>query len=157
MDLEIDRHKTSFYESLLKISEDSESNERMVFSNSQLKEIIRILLENKTNPNTKDDSVYYYMRRYQLLEIAGTTKLIKKTDEKNQGILIIVPTEQLFDEIHSCHLAVGHGGIGKTLKEAKKKFANIQQQHVALYNLLCLVCQKKRTKAGNKKVVRPII
>ena len=57
MDLEIDRHKTSFNESLLKVSEDSESNERMVFSDSQLKEIIRILLESKTNPNTKDDSV----------------------------------------------------------------------------------------------------
>lgn len=158
MELDIDRHKTSFYECLLKMSDESEGNERMVFNKIEIQNIINILNQNKTNPNTKEDAVYYNMRRYQLLEIAGTTRLIRKIDDKHPNILIILATEELFDEILTCHLAVGHGGVDKTAKETKKKFANIQQKHVLLFNSLCMGCQKKRTKAGNKKVVvKPII
>ena len=34
--------------------------------------------------------------------------------------MIILEIEEIFDEINNCHLAVGHVGIDKTLKEVKK-------------------------------------
>ena len=69
----------------------------------QIDEIIRLLNENKNNPNTKDESVYYHMRRCQLLELAGSNRLIRKLDEKQKSILIILPVEDIFDEINNCH------------------------------------------------------
>ncbi|RNA17920.1 hypothetical protein BpHYR1_004679 [Brachionus plicatilis] len=105
MELEVDKHKTSFYECLLKLTKNSERN---VYSRTKIDEIIKLLLQNKTNPNTKNDEYYYHERRHQVLEIAGKQRLIRKLDDKKKDILIIVATEDLFDEINTCHRDEGH-------------------------------------------------
>ena len=114
---EIEIHKKCFYEHLNKI--DLEKL-RKVYFKSKIKEIISKLEVLKSKPNTKSSSDYYILQRYQLLEIGGTQRLIKKIDEKNE-IKYICAFVELFDEIYPAHLVVGHGGIRKTEKECQKK------------------------------------
>ena len=36
----------------------------------------------------------------------------------------------MFDAIHTCHIAVGHGGINKTIIEIHKKYDSVQKKIV---------------------------
>ena len=111
----------------------------------------------KKNGNKKEPYEYYLLKTYQVLEIAGTEKLIKKVKD-DSSIIQICPFEEMFDAIHAAHTIVGHGGVAKTAKECQKKYDNIHVCFLNLFNQLCEGCLQKRTKNGNKKVVvKPIV
>ena len=72
--------------------------------------MISTIIKAQSNPNTKPQRDYYLLDTYQVLEVAGTKRIIKKTNNKND-IRFICAYEDLFEEINLCHLSVGHGGI----------------------------------------------
>ncbi|RNA41806.1 hypothetical protein BpHYR1_017718 [Brachionus plicatilis] len=53
---------------------------------------------------------YYQRREFQLFEVAGVTKLIRRMTENDNTVNLIVPYEELFDVIRAIHLETGHGG-----------------------------------------------
>ena len=69
-----------------------------------------------------------------------------------------VSIEETYDVIKRAHLATGHGGRDRMLKELRKKYTNITQLALQLFKSLCEECQKKRTRSVTKGVVvRPIL
>jgi len=85
-------------------------------------------------------------------------KLIRKRDDSAQPPLYFAAVEDLFDIIHRAHIATGHGGRDRMLKEVSKKYANIPRQAVELYKSLCEECQRKHKRPQVKGVVvKPIL
>ena len=56
------------------------------------------------------------------------------------------------------HIATGHGGRDKMIKEAKKKYANVSKEALELFKELREECQLKKRKLASKGlVVKPIV
>ena len=105
-------HKNTFYDQISKLFE----NSRKMYKLEQIYEIINCISKPKNNPNTKTQRDYYLLNTFQVLEVAGTQRLIKKLDETNE-IIFVCAFEDIFDEITTCHNNVGHGGVGKMTKD----------------------------------------
>lgn len=147
-------HKIQFYAEIEKIKEEC----RKIYTKETINSIIQSLNEAKNNPNTKLSSQYYYLRQFQLFEIGGVTRLIRKMTQDDLNVYLIVPFEVLVDEINNVHINSGHGGVSKMKNMCKTRYDNIHQRFLTIYNQFCHGCQLKRCKAGSKKVVvKPII
>ncbi|XP_068233424.1 KRAB-A domain-containing protein 2-like [Palaemon carinicauda] len=63
----------------------------------------------------------------------------------------------MFETIKRAHIATGHGGRDKMVKELLK-YANITRDIRELFKSLCVQCQKKRKRCATKGVtVKPIL
>ena len=68
-----------------------------------------------------------------------------------------VRKEDIFDVIHDAHLAIGHGGRNRIIKETKKKYKNIKAESIMLYLSLCVPCLKKSKVSKTGLVIKPMI
>jgi hypothetical protein len=57
-----------------------------------------------------------------------------------------VHIEETFDVIKRAHIATGHGGRDRMLKELGKKYANVTRDSIELLKSMCIECQRKRVK-----------
>ncbi|XP_068237012.1 KRAB-A domain-containing protein 2-like [Palaemon carinicauda] len=57
----------------------------------------------------------------------------------------------MFETIKRAHIATGHGGRDKMVKELSK-YANITRDTIELFKSLCVQCQKKRKRCATKGV-----
>ncbi|CAF1016668.1 unnamed protein product [Brachionus calyciflorus] len=150
----IDQHKESFYAEIEKIKSES----RKIYTKEEIQAKIKLISESKNNQSTKLATEYYHLRNFQIFEIGGINRLIRKMNENDHEIYIVVAFEDLFDEIRAVHLNCGHGGVNKMVKICNKKFDNIHQKFLSIDNQFCHGCQLKSCKSGSKKVVvKPII
>ena len=59
---------------------------------------------------------------------------------------------------HKIHIATGHGGRDKMIKEANTKHANVSIEALKLFKELCEECQLKKRKLASKDLVaKPIV
>jgi hypothetical protein len=66
--------------------------------------------------------------------------------------------EDMFKVVQKNHIATGHGGRDKMIKEANKKYANVSIEALELFKDLCEECQlKKRKLTSEGLVVKPIV
>ena len=73
-------------------------------------------------------------------------------------LLYYVSLEDTFDVIKRAHIATGHGGRDRMIKELQRKYVNTTTKSLELYKSLCEECQKKRKRPmTNGVVVRPIL
>jgi hypothetical protein len=64
----------------------------------------------------------------------------------------------MFKVVQKNHIATGHGGRDKMIKEANKKYANVSIEALELFKDLCEECQlKKRKLTSEGLVVKPIV
>ena len=64
----------------------------------------------------------------------------------------------MFNVVQKIHIATGHGGLDKMIKEANKKYANVSIEALKLFKELCEECQLKKRKLASKGlVVKPIV
>ena len=82
-----------------------------------------------------------------------TVKLIYPVAEGSSSIKYYVQKEDIFDVIHDAHLAIGHGGRNRMIKEAQTKYKNITAESIMLYLILCVSCLKK-SKVPKKGLVK---
>ena len=61
--------------------------------------------------------------------------------------------EETFDVIKRAHIATGHGGRDRMLKELGKKYANVTRDSIELFKSMCIDCQRKRVRPMTKGVV----
>jgi len=54
-----------------------------------------------------------------------------------------ITTEDLFTVLHEVHLAVGHGGRDRMMKELKRKYCNVTVEAIMIYLKFFESCQKK--------------
>jgi len=50
----------------------------------------------------------------------------------------------LFNVIHEAHIAVGHGGRTRMIKELNRKYKNVTVRSIVTYLILCEPGQKKQ-------------
>jgi len=85
-------------------------------------------------------------------------KLVKKRTHPEESPLYYVTVEDTFDVIKRAHIATGHGGRDRMIKELQRKYANITTKALEHFKSLCAECQKKRKRPMTKGVVvRPIL
>ena len=59
--------------------------------------------------------------------------------------------------IHDVHLAIGHGGRNRMIKETQTKYNNITVQSIMFYLSLCIPCLKKSKVPKKTLVIKPMI
>src|ERR1700729_3980893 len=107
---------------------------------------------------TKVRRDYYLLSKFDILLCGDVEKIINKREDSSEPPLYYVTIEDTFDIIKRAHLATGHGGRDRMLKELQKKYANITTKSVDLFKSLCEECQRKRKRPmTNGVVVRPIL
>ena len=86
-----------------------------------------------------------------------TVKLIYPVAEGSSSIKYYIQKESIFDVIHDVHLAIGHGGRNRMIKETQAKYRNITAESILLYLSLYVPCLKKSKVSKKGLVVKPII
>ncbi|XP_041357862.1 KRAB-A domain-containing protein 2-like [Gigantopelta aegis] len=114
------------------------------------------LLEATQAPK-KSPRQFYLLKKYELLQCGDVQKLIRKNPNQEHP-LYFATIEETFDIIKRAHIATGHGGQDKMIKEINKKYANITQDAITLFKSMCIECQRKRKRTTTKGiVVKPIL
>ena len=150
MELDIE---AQFREQLFKSNKD---NKRVLLPKEEYQNIISQLLE-ATATTKKSPHQYYLLKKYEVLECGYVKKLIRKRED-NEATFYFVSIEETFDVIKRAHIATGHGGRDKMIKETNKKYANITQEALNIFKSSCIQCQKKRKRTTTKGVVvKPIL
>ena len=101
-----------------------------------------------THTHTRADTenkivISWFWIRYEILRCGHMDKLIKKRKSPAETPIYYVTIEDTFDVIRTAHLATGHGGRNRVLKELEQKFANVHRESVELFKCFCKVCQEK--------------
>ena len=55
------------------------------------------------------------------------------------------------------HMAIGHGGRSRMIKELQKKYRNITCEQIMIYLNLCETCQRKSSMKKKGLVIPPMI
>lgn len=92
-----------------------------------------------------------------ILLVGECDKLIYPVNEESSTIIYYVHTEELFTVIHDTHLAIGHGGRNRMMKELHRKYKNVTCWEVMIYLNLCETFQKKCKVPKKGLIVRPMI
>jgi hypothetical protein len=79
------------------------------------------------------------------VSIGGKEKLIKRIVDNEFDVLYYVTVDELFEVIHTTHLAVGHGGRNRMMAVLKTKYCNVTTETVIAYLGLCSNCQVKQS------------
>lgn len=72
-------------------------------------------------------------------------------------VVYFVQYEDLFDILHTAHVAIGHGGRTRMLKELSRKYKNVTAEAVMTYLKLCELCQKKQSGPKRGFTARPTL
>ena len=83
------------------------------------------------------------LKRYDVVQIGNTVKLIYPVAEVSPSIKYYVQKEDIFDVMHDAHLAIGHGGRDRIIKETQTKYKHITAESIMLYLSSCVPCLKK--------------
>lgn len=142
-----------FREELFKRSEGKKS---ILLPKEQYNKIIADLTAiDKSGKKTPHE--YYLLKKYEVLKCGDVFKLIRRRNA-NEDPIYFTTLEDTFDIIKRAHIATGHGGRDKMVKELTKKYANITHDAISIYKSLCIECQRKRKRPTTKgTVVRPIL
>lgn len=142
-----------FREELFKRSEGKKS---ILLPKEQYNKIIADLTAiDKSGKKTPHE--YYLLKKYEVLKCGDVFKLIRRRNA-NEDPIYFATLEDTFDIIKRAHIATGHGGRDKMVKELTKKYANITHDAISIYKSLCIECQRKRKRPTTKgTVVRPIL
>jgi hypothetical protein len=85
---------------------------------------------------------YRRLKRCNILNIGGEDKTYSVIIYRKTEILYYVTFDELFNVIHEAHIAVGHGGRTRMIKELNCKYKNVTVGSVVTYLRLCEPCQK---------------
>jgi hypothetical protein len=99
----------------------SQKNKNNIYLNQQQYE--KILLEVKAaklKEKNKSDLDYRRLKRYDMIVVGKEEKLIIPFKEGG-SIIYFAKIEEMYGIIHDAHLATGHGGRNRLLKEIKVK------------------------------------
>jgi hypothetical protein len=117
-----------------------------------------LLSEVKEAKSVKGKQTVHYRRlkRYDILNIGGEEKLTVPLSVKKTETIYYVTFDELFNVIHEAHIAVGHGGRPRMIKELNCKYKNVTVESIVTYLRLCEPCQKKQRTLKKGLVVNPI-
>lgn len=109
--------------------------------------------------NKKTFSDYRRLKRFDILKVGDTTKLIYpfKENDENVEVKYYVHMYEIYDILRKAHEETGHGGLHKIVHFINTKYVNVTREVILKYLSLCETCVKKRAHPKKGIVVQPII
>jgi hypothetical protein len=94
-----------------------------------------LLNEVKEAKSVKGKQTVHYRRlkRYDILNIGGEEKIKVSLFAEKTEILCYVTFDELFNVLHEVHIAVGHGGRKRMIKEPNCKYKNVTVESIITY------------------------
>ena len=83
--------------------------------------LIQEISQLKRGDRKKEPKDYQLLKRYDVVQIGNTVKLIYPVAEGSSSIKYYVQKEDIFDVIHDAHLAISHNGRNRMIKETQTK------------------------------------
>ena len=105
--------------------------------------LIQEISQLKRRDFKKEPKDYQLLKRYDVVQIGNTVKLIYLVAEGSSSTKYYVQKEDIYDVIVDAHLTIGHGGRNRTIKETQTKYKNITTESIMLYLSLCVPCLKR--------------
>lgn len=141
-----------FFKKLIELAKEKKDNHYNIITRDAYDLLLKEV-EDAIAATKKTSTQYRRMKRFNVLEIGGTKKLVTRGDP----VKYYLPMEDIFDVIDLSHIAVGHGGRDRLKVETSRKYANITTDMINIFLSLCETCQKKK-KIGKKGLVsKPIL
>lgn len=125
-----------------------------VFTQEEYDSILKDMQEIKLN-GAKTSRQYRRLNRYDVLQVAGVSKLISKCDDGE--VKYYASLEEMFEILESAHIGTGHGGRDRMLSETSKKYANVTREVITTFLSMCEVCHQKKVKRKRGLVSKPIL
>ncbi|XP_074041468.1 LOW QUALITY PROTEIN: KRAB-A domain-containing protein 2-like [Leptinotarsa decemlineata] len=145
---------------IVEIEKDNEDNyENNLFQDSSVrvqddyKKLVLEVEDAKAKPR-KEPRHYWLLNRYDVMIVENVQKLIHPLKQGDGVVKFYVHDSDLFTVLHEAHVAIGHGGRDRMLKELDIKYKNVTRHDVELYISLCEPCQKKQ-KGSKRGVSQP--
>jgi hypothetical protein len=130
--LEAERvHREQFYKALDAISaeellkEEKDRKASRYYPKEENAKIIKEIEEAEILKSKKSNRQYYLLKKYELLLIGETKRIIKRLTNDSEDIKQLVPYEGLFDALLKCHTTIGHKGRDAMLNECAKQHINL--------------------------------
>ena len=123
-------HSTQFYEILEaerteKELKNSNSTYKRLLTYNEYNQLILEIEEASRTKTTKTQRQYYILNAYEVFEVAGVKKIIAKRKKETDDVKYLVPYEDVFEAILSCHKVVGHKGRDIMARECSKAHMNL--------------------------------
>ena len=77
--------------------------------------LIQEISQLKQGDRKKEPKDYQLLKRYDVVHIGNTVKLIYPVAEGSSSIKYYVQKDDIFDVIHDAHLAIVHGGRNRMI------------------------------------------
>ena len=104
------------------------------------------------NIKTSEPKHRRWIRNYLLEDYCYSKKLVRRDSRRE-----VVKKSVIFDKINDVHIASGHAGRDKIVKELSARFFNIGYSLVGIYLATCAICDEKRKRPRKGVVVKPIV
>lgn len=104
----------------------------------------------------KESNDLRFLRRYDIIEVNGITKLIHPVTDQ-ESIRYYVFDEELFGVLNEAHISTGHGGRDRMIQQLKGKFQNVTTKDILLFLSLCEPCVQKLKHKKKGLVVKPLL
>ena len=144
-----------FYEQLDGKIENKNSSNLFLIS-EKYEPLIQEISQPKRGERKKEPRYYQLLKRYYVVQIGSTVKLIYPVVEGNSSIRYCLRKEDVFGVIDNANLGIGHDGRNRMIKETQTKYKNITAESM-LYLSLCVPCLKKSKVPQKGLVIKPMI
>lgn len=114
------------------------------FTSESYTEMIQKVKSSKSKVTNKKPEDYQRLRRFDVMTIGETEKMIVPVKEDNV-IRSYVRKEDIFQILHDTHIAIGHGGRNRMEKELNFRYKIITREMIVIYLNLCDNCEKNPT------------
>ncbi|GBL92082.1 KRAB-A domain-containing protein 2 [Araneus ventricosus] len=144
MDDHLEAMKLRFNDHLYMLKSNKGKNNQL-FTREEYNSLIAKVKESKEKTSAKTPEDYQRISRYDIVRIGGDEKLIVKVQNEGDPIVYYTCMEENFQIIHEIHIAIGHGGRNRMMREVKTTYKNITIEMVMIYLNLCEPCQMKQS------------
>uniref|UniRef100_A0A670JCI1 C2H2-type domain-containing protein n=1 Tax=Podarcis muralis TaxID=64176 RepID=A0A670JCI1_PODMU len=111
-----EQHRGRFYEMMEEILSTKREDNNSYINRERYRTLIEEVKEAK-RLRSKKGKHYRRLRRFNVLNIGEEEKLVVPVSPGHTEVVYFVQYEDLFDILHAAHIAIGHGGRTRMLKE----------------------------------------
>ncbi|CAG2195881.1 unnamed protein product [Mytilus edulis] len=137
----------TYAQKLLQIAE--EKTKCKIWTRNKYNDIVNLMTKEPSKED-KTPAYYYLLTKYEILQCGDIQKIIRKRSSSDDDIKYYACLEDMYNIVYKIHIATGHGGRDKMIKEANRKYANVSTEAVELFKELCEECQLKKRKIANE-------
>lgn len=139
---DLDEMEEQFFDQISLLKSKKGKNNQL-FTREEYYTFLSQVKKSKKKVTGKTPQDYQRLKRYDVIRIGSIEKLIHPATALNHPIMYYTFLEENFQIIHDIHIAIGHGGRNRMMKEVKANYKNITVEIVVNYLNLCKPCKNK--------------